>query len=86
MLYIYYFGTMLNDDEDFQTATFQYVRVQGVNFMEPKIVKVKTLDEAIVAFKKEMDTIEAQGSVSPQASLCVEFELFDYDVRLCLYF
>ena len=54
--------------------------------MEPKIVKVKTLDEAIVAFKKEMDTIEAQGSVSPQASLCVEFELFDYDVRLCLYF
>lgn len=54
--------------------------------METKRIEVNSLDEAIVRFKEETDKLKAQGSVTPQASLCLSFKLFGYDVELCLRF
>ena len=54
--------------------------------METKLIKVDSLDEAIIRFKEETDKIKAQQTVTPALKLCIGFKLFGYDVELCLVF
>lgn len=60
--------------------------------MEPKVIKADSLEDAIVLLRDEAEKMkdnpevsatQMEAAVGGGPALCIEFEVFDYDVRLC---
>ncbi len=60
--------------------------------METRVIKADSLEDALVTLKEEAEKLKGDPNVSMTEvetmksgpALCIRFELFGYDVRLCI--